>query len=209
MEKILGHRKSETRKCELSDDTNHRPRHFFCRLSRFLSTVSRFDRSFFVFPKCLYIPRKVAWIRHKDLAILSVGQLKYSSDNRYDLVHRKITNEYQLHINYLQPKDAGVYECQVSTKPVSAFYISLKVAPGGKDNKQFTVETSITKLTFYHIRCFLLSKDAFTPNLTEFGPVTRARAPNLALNQSRIERRKKVSDSDDQVGVLRRQKEIS
>ena len=39
-----------------------------------------------------------------------------------------------------------------------------------------TVEASITKLTFYHIRCFLLSKDAFTPNLAEFGPVTIARA---------------------------------
>ena len=50
-----------------------------------------------------------------------------------------------------------------------------------------TVEASITKLTFYHTRCFLLSKDAFTPNLAEFGPVTRARATNLALNQSRIE----------------------
>ena len=51
----------------------------------------------------------------------------------------------------------------------------------------FTLEASITKLTFYHIRCFLLSKDAFTPNLAEFGPVTRACTTNLALNQSRIE----------------------
>ena len=50
-----------------------------------------------------------------------------------------------------------------------------------------TVEATITKLTFYHIRCFLLSKDAFTPNLAEFGPVTRVRTTNLALNQSRIE----------------------
>ena len=50
-----------------------------------------------------------------------------------------------------------------------------------------SLEESITKLTFYHIRCFLLSKDAFTPNLTEFGPLTRARATNLASNQSRIE----------------------
>ena len=35
-----------------------------------------------------------------------------------------------------------------------------------------SLEASITKLTFYHISCFLLSKDAFTPNLAEFGPVT-------------------------------------
>ena len=50
-----------------------------------------------------------------------------------------------------------------------------------------TLEANIKKLTFYHIRCLLLSKDAFSPNLAEFGPVTRARATNLALNQSRIE----------------------
>ena len=35
-----------------------------------------------------------------------------------------------------------------------------------------SLEASITKPTFYHIRSFRLSKDAFTPNLAEFGPVT-------------------------------------
>ena len=30
----------------------------------------------------------------------------------------------------------------------------------------------IILVTFYHIRCFLLSKDAFKPNLAEFGPVS-------------------------------------
>jgi len=49
------------------------------------------------------------------------------------------------------------------------------------------VEASITKPTLHHIKCFPLSKDAFTPNLAEFGPVTRVRATNPALNQSRIE----------------------
>jgi len=49
----------------------------------------------------------------------------------------------------------------------------------------YSLEASITKLTFYHIRCFQLSKDAFTPNFAEFGPVTKARTTNLALNQSR------------------------
>ena len=44
-----------------------------------------------------------------------------------------------------------------------------------------SLEASITKLSFYHIRCFLLSTDAFTPNLAEFGPMTRARATNLVL----------------------------
>ena len=35
-----------------------------------------------------------------------------------------------------------------------------------------SVESSIMRLTVCHIRCFLLSKDAFTPNLAEFQDVT-------------------------------------
>ena len=34
------------------------------------------------------------------------------------------------------------------------------------------LEACITKLTFYHIRSFLLSKDAFTSDLAEFGSVS-------------------------------------
>lgn len=74
-------------------------------------------------------------MRHDDLNILSVGRLKYSSDNRYEVVYRANTantNEYQLHIHYVQPRDTGVYECQVSTQPIRAFYIELKVTEGGK-----------------------------------------------------------------------------
>ena len=71
-------------------------------------------------------------MRHKDLHILSVGRLMYSSDNRYEIVHRENTNEFQLHIHHLKSTDEGVYECQVSTKPITAFYINLKVTKGGK-----------------------------------------------------------------------------
>ena len=39
-------------------------------------------------------------------------------------------------------------------------------------NTSNTLEASNTKLTFYHIGCLLLSKDAFTPNLAEFVPVS-------------------------------------
>ena len=33
----------------------------------------------------------MSWIRHKDLHIFSVGLLKYTSDSRYDIVHRPST----------------------------------------------------------------------------------------------------------------------
>ena len=75
---------------------------------------------------------QLAWLKHKELDILSVGKLKYSSDNRYRVVYRPNTHEYQLHIAYVQPKDEGIYECQISTKPISAFYIHLRVTAGGK-----------------------------------------------------------------------------
>jgi hypothetical protein len=61
------------------------------------------------------------------LHILSVGKLLYSSDNRYEVVHRSNMDEYQLRIDYVQPKDQDVYECQISTKPVTAFHIHLRV----------------------------------------------------------------------------------
>ena len=46
-----------------------------------------------------------------------------------------------------------------------------------------SVEASITKLTFYHIKCFLLSKDAFTTNLAEFGPDVKILEPSQFSTQ--------------------------
>ena len=78
-------------------------------------------------------------------------------------------------------------------------------------NVESSLEESITKLTFYHIRCFLLSKDPFTPNLAEFSPVTRARAINLALNQSRIEiaGQQKASKQAETNDVLNRSESLT
>merc|ERR1711997_633447 len=47
---------------------------------------------------------------------------------------------YQLRINYVQEKDAGVYECQISTNPISTFYVRLKVTPGDGNTQNRTEE---------------------------------------------------------------------
>jgi len=86
----------------------------------------------------------VSWIRHKDLHIFSVGLLKYTSDSRYDIVHRPSTSEYQLRINYVQEKDEGVYECQISTNPISTFYVRLKVRPGDGSARNRTLPEAST-----------------------------------------------------------------
>lgn len=69
----------------------------------------------------------VAWIRHRDLHILTIGEFVYTSDNRYQGVYKQGRSDYHLKISFVQQKDAGVYECQVSTKPVIAFHINLRV----------------------------------------------------------------------------------
>ena len=56
------------------------------------------------------------------------------------------------------------------TFTVMAILLLKYIISTGKQNRlQISLEASIMKLTFYHIRCFLL---------------TRARATNLGLNQS-------------------------
>ena len=85
---------------------------------------------------CFLPDGKVSWIRQRDLHILTTGLFTYTSDQRFSVVHRPAemdhisdllgrspTNSYGwyedwiLQIRYVQQRDAGVYECQVSTEP--------------------------------------------------------------------------------------------
>ncbi|CAG4962715.1 unnamed protein product [Parnassius apollo] len=70
---------------------------------------------------------KVSWIRHRDLHILTVGGYTYTSDQRFQATHSPQTDDWTLHIKWAQQRDAGVYECQVSTQPVRSFFVTLHV----------------------------------------------------------------------------------
>ncbi|CAH0724457.1 unnamed protein product, partial [Brenthis ino] len=70
---------------------------------------------------------KVSWIRHRDLHILTVGGYTYTSDQRFQATHSAQTDEWTLQIKWAQQRDAGVYECQVSTQPVRSFFVTLHV----------------------------------------------------------------------------------
>ncbi|CAG9796818.1 unnamed protein product [Diatraea saccharalis] len=70
---------------------------------------------------------KVSWIRHRDLHILTVGGYTYTSDQRFQATHSAHTDDWTLHIKWAQQRDAGVYECQVSTQPVRSFFVTLHV----------------------------------------------------------------------------------
>ncbi|XP_013149352.1 PREDICTED: peroxidasin homolog [Papilio polytes] len=71
--------------------------------------------------------RTVSWIRHRDLHILTVGGYTYTSDQRFQATHSPQTDDWTLQVKWAQQRDAGVYECQVSTQPVRSFFVTLHV----------------------------------------------------------------------------------
>ncbi|XP_042226496.1 uncharacterized protein LOC121869309 isoform X2 [Homarus americanus] len=71
--------------------------------------------------------KSVSWMRHEDLHILSVGKYKYSTDDRVTVSREEERQEWVLTIEKVTEEDAGMYECQVSAKPVLSFIVSLEV----------------------------------------------------------------------------------
>ncbi|XP_064121475.1 uncharacterized protein LOC135225858 isoform X2 [Macrobrachium nipponense] len=61
--------------------------------------------------------KTVSWMRARDLHLLTVGRFTYTSDERFRAVHQPGSDDWLLKIHYAQERDAGSYECQVSTTP--------------------------------------------------------------------------------------------
>ncbi|KAL3220620.1 hypothetical protein MRX96_029748 [Rhipicephalus microplus] len=71
--------------------------------------------------------RTVSWIRRRDLHVLTVGRFTYTSDQRFQAIHMDNSDLWMLQIQYPQKRDAGMYECQVSTLPKISRFIALNV----------------------------------------------------------------------------------
>lgn len=71
--------------------------------------------------------RTVSWIRKRDLHILTSMSATYTSDARFTIVGDQDIDEWNLQIDYVQPRDTGIYECQVNTEPKIHRAIVLKV----------------------------------------------------------------------------------
>ncbi|KAK0158203.1 hypothetical protein PV328_009237 [Microctonus aethiopoides] len=70
----------------------------------------------------------VSWIRRKDVQqLLTVGLTTYASDGRFQAIHFHHSEDWTLQIKYVQPRDAGMYECQVSTHPPASIFLFLEV----------------------------------------------------------------------------------
>lgn len=69
----------------------------------------------------------MSWIRHRDIHILTVATYTYTTDQRFQTAYHKDTDEWTLHIKWTQKRDAGMYECQVSTIPIKSYSVQLNI----------------------------------------------------------------------------------
>ena len=88
----------------------------------------------------------MSWIRHRDIHLLTVGRYTYTSDQRFSAHHVPMTHFWQLRIRELNHRDAGKYECQVSTTPPRGHQMYLKVV--GK--MLITYYQYFPTVNFYH-----------------------------------------------------------
>lgn len=71
---------------------------------------------------------QVSWTRKQDVpTLLTVGLTTYSANDRIFVEHIRHLQNWSLVIKHVQPTDAGVYECQVSTHPPTSIFVKLKV----------------------------------------------------------------------------------
>ncbi|XP_059218918.1 zwei Ig domain protein zig-8 [Stomoxys calcitrans] len=71
--------------------------------------------------------KTVSWVRHRDMHILTVGTYTYTSDLRFQVIHQSDLGDWILQIKSAQKRDAGIYECQISTQPVLSYFVNLNV----------------------------------------------------------------------------------
>lgn len=63
----------------------------------------------------LIIFQQVSWVRRRDWHILSSGLFTYTNDERFQILHAEGSDDWTLQIKYVQKRDNGTYECQVSS----------------------------------------------------------------------------------------------
>ncbi|GAB0099106.1 zwei Ig domain protein zig-8 [Sergentomyia squamirostris] len=71
--------------------------------------------------------KSVSWVRVRDDHILTVDRTVFIADERFQSYYVESTGIWTLQIKYVQARDAGVYECQVSTEPKISSQVHLNV----------------------------------------------------------------------------------
>ena len=61
-----------------------------------------------------HIVFQISWVRRRDWHILTSGMFTYTNDERFQVLHSEGSDDWTLQIKYVQKRDNGTYECQVS-----------------------------------------------------------------------------------------------
>ncbi|XP_077294947.1 neurotrimin-like [Arctopsyche grandis] len=71
---------------------------------------------------------QISWIRRRDWHILSSGMFTYTNDERFQILHGESSDDWTLQIKYVQKRDNGTYECQISTGTgLISHYVNLNI----------------------------------------------------------------------------------
>nr|CAH7742987.1 unnamed protein product [Callosobruchus chinensis] len=70
-------------------------------------------------------------------ARVALGSYTYTSDQRFQANHHPETDEWTLQIKWAQKRDAGIYECQISTQPVRSYFVNLNVVVSCRNHPLF------------------------------------------------------------------------
>lgn len=73
---------------------------------------------------------------------MTIGILTYTNDQRYQALHTEGSDEWSMRISSSQPRDSGVYECQVSTEPKISQAYRLNVVGECFNIRNFTHESN-------------------------------------------------------------------
>ncbi|XP_037935197.1 zwei Ig domain protein zig-8 [Teleopsis dalmanni] len=124
--------------------------------------------------------KTVAWIRHRDLHILTVGTYTYTTDQRFQTSYHRDIDEWTLQIKWAQQRDAGVYECQISTQPVRSYSVNLNIVDIIDSEKNDLLQQ------FYNDDSFYISSDRiYQSNDDEFagmfGPIQTVAVPTATI----------------------------
>ncbi|XP_064091302.1 uncharacterized protein LOC135205002 [Macrobrachium nipponense] len=71
--------------------------------------------------------KSVSWVRQRDADILTVDRYTFVRDERLSVHYIPDTETWTLVITYVQERDAGTYECQISTEPKMSMLVHLNV----------------------------------------------------------------------------------
>ncbi|XP_055846536.1 zwei Ig domain protein zig-8 isoform X1 [Episyrphus balteatus] len=124
--------------------------------------------------------KTVAWIRHRDLHILTVGTYTYTTDQRFQTSYHRDIDEWTLQIKWAQKRDAGVYECQLSTQPVRSFSVNLNIVDSIDTEKNSILQQYYNDDTFYisSDRVYQGSDDEFAGL---YGPIQTVAVPTATI----------------------------